>query len=261
LKIAAQSRTTIYKRTICRKKLPAEMMSKTILTMLVAAGLLALTGCRGMTWEEPTIHPIQDMDFQQKFEPQETNRFFDDAEQMKGAAQRPPVPGTVARGFLREDNRFYRGRTENGDFVEEIPVPLSRELLERGQERYNIYCTVCHGKAGDGNGIIMTGDYGYTPAPSYHIERLRNAKDGYIYNVITNGVRNMPGYAQQVPVADRWAIVAYVRALQRSQHAEREDVPPSALAEIEQGGSANMNAGRQGATGGSGGNDTTGTAQ
>ena len=128
-------------------------------------------------------------------------------------------------------------------------MPATRELLLRGQERYNIFCSVCHGKSGDGQGIIMTGNYGYTPAPSYHDERLREATDGYLYDVIANGVRNMPGYAQQVPVADRWAIVAYLRALQRSQNATEADIPPSVRARIEQGSSANMNAARTGADG------------
>ena len=194
---------------------------------------------------EPPIHPNPNMDWQESFKPQEKNTFFAD-----NAAMRKPPAGTVARGFLREDTRFYAGRTETGEYVERAPVPVTRELLERGQERYDIYCEVCHGKAGDGNGIIMTGTssitgegYGYTPAPTYHSERLRNVTDGYMYDVIANGIRNMPGYAQQIPVADRWAIVAYVRALQRSQNAQEGDVPASITAESQQGQSANMDGG------------------
>jgi mono/diheme cytochrome c family protein len=151
---------------------------------------------------------------------------------------RKPPSGTVARGMLREDARYYAGRTEDGEYVEQMPVPVTRALLERGQERYDIFCTVCHGGSGDGNGIIMAGNYGYTPAPTYHSERLRDVTDGYIYDVITNGVRNMTGYAQQIPVADRWAIVAYVRALQRSQNADAADVPQSVLSGTPSGSSA-----------------------
>lgn len=216
------------------------MSRKTFIAAFLA--VLALAGCRGMESSEPPIHPNLNMDFQERFDPQEPNPFFED-----GMAMRTPVPGTVARGMLREDTRFYEGRTEQGELVERMPVPVTRELLERGQERYNIYCAVCHGRTGDGEGIIMTGDYGYTQAPTYHSDRLREVSDGYLYDVITNGIRTMPGYAHQVPVADRWAIVAYMRALQRSQYAPEEDLPSSVLAQIEQGRSANIEGGRQGA--------------
>jgi mono/diheme cytochrome c family protein len=204
------------------------MLRRTCLVALF--GTLLLAGCRGTLSEKPPIHPNLNMDFQERFDPQEPNPFFAD-----GRAMRPPVPGTVARGMLKDDTRFYLGRTASGDFVQQMPVPLTAALLQRGQERYDIFCSVCHGRAGDGQGIIMTGNYGYTPAPSYHDEtvRQRMAADGYVYNVITNGVRTMPGYAQQVPVADRWAIVAYIRALQRSQNAAAADVPPDVLTDIE----------------------------
>lgn len=218
------------------------MSRKTLIAAFLA--VLALAGCRGMESSEPPIHPNLNMDFQERFDPQEPNPFFED-----GMAMRTPVPGTVARGMLREDTRFYEGRTEQGELVERLPVPVTRELLERGQERYNIYCAVCHGRTGDGEGIITAGDYGYTQAPTYHDERLREVSDGYLYDVITNGVRTMPGYAHQVPVADRWAIVAYMRALQRSQYATEEDLPSSVLAQIEQGRSANIEGGRQGVGG------------
>lgn len=198
-----------------------------------------------MTSERPPIHPNLNMDFQEKFEAQEANPYFAD-----GRAMRVPVAGTIARGFLRADSRLYTGRTENGDYITDMPVPLSRELLLRGQERYDIFCSVCHGKSGNGLGIIMTGQYGYTPAPSYHDERLREVSDGYLYDVITNGVRSMPGYAQQIPVADRWAITAYIRALQRSQNASEEDLPADVLRQLEQAQSANMSGGSTGAAAG-----------
>lgn len=194
-----------------------------------------------MRSDDPPVHPNPNMDWQPKFQAQERNTLFPDE-----ASMRKPVSGTVARGLLKDDPVFYTGRTEAGEYVERIPIEVSKSLLERGQERYDIYCTVCHGKSGDGQGVIMTGDYGYTPAPTYHGERLRNVADGYIYDVVANGIRNMPGYAQQIPVRDRWAIVAYVKALQLSQNASEEDLPESVLARIEQGRSANMEGTRTG---------------
>ncbi|HYE57263.1 MAG TPA: cytochrome c [Rhodothermales bacterium] len=216
----------------------------------VVLAAVAFAGCRGMESSRPPIHVVPNMDWQERFDPQEANPFFAD-----GRAMRMPVAGTIARGYLRADAAFNTGRSASGAYVAQMPVPLTRELLLRGQQRYNIYCSVCHGKAGDGQGIIMTGQYGYTPAPSYHEDRLRTVEDGYLYHVATNGVRSMPGYAQQVPVADRWAIVAYIRALQRSQNAGATDVPAAVRAEIEQAASANMSGGSQGA-GGQGGSGT-----
>lgn len=203
-------------------------MRRFLSTGLLLAALL-LSGCRGMQSDNPPVHPNPNMDFQEKFQEQEANPFFAD-----NAAMRKPVAGTVARGMLKENSELHAGRTEDGDYVERVPITVTRDLLERGKERYNIYCTVCHGRSGDGNGIIMTGKsnvtgqgYGYTPAPTYHSERLRTVTDGYLYDVVANGVRNMPGYAQQIPVRDRWAIVTYVRALQRSQNARETDLPES----------------------------------
>jgi len=169
------------------------------------------------------------MDFQEKFGPQEYNPFFED-----GAAMRKPPSGTVPRGYLRANSELHEGRLSNGEYVEQIPVAVNREVLERGQSQYNVYCAPCHGKSGDGNGIIMRGDYGYTPATSYHVDRLRQVTDGYLYDVITNGVRNMPPYAQQIPVRDRWAIVAYIRALQRSQYARPDNLPESVVTRLEE---------------------------
>lgn len=188
------------------------------LTLLTALVLLA--GCRGMESDSPPIHPNLNMDIQHKFDPQQANPFFAD-----GRAMRRPVPGTVARGMVREDTPFYVGRTESGTHVQQNPMPVTRELMLRGRERYDIYCTPCHGIAGDGRGIVVTGGFGYTPAPSFHMDRLRDETDGYLYDVITNGVRTMPAYGPQVAVADRWAIVAYIRALQLSQHAPESAVP------------------------------------
>ena len=195
------------------------------LALTLAAGLLA--GCRGTTSPEPPVHVSPNMDWQERFDPQAANAFFAD-----GRAMRPPVPGTVPRGFLRDDAPFFFGRNENGVFVEELPLPMTMDLLRRGQERYNIFCGPCHGPSGDGQGIIMTGNYGYVPAPTYHSDALRAQPDGYLYNVVVNGVRSMPGYGTQIPVADRWAIVAYIRALQRSQSASQADVPADVISQM-----------------------------
>ena len=184
-----------------------------------------LTGCRGMTSEAPPIHPNLNMDYVQRFEAQEANQLFAD-----GAAMREPVAGTVARGQLRTaaNAPFYYGRDASGAYVAEIPVEVTTDLVERGRDRYEIYCTPCHGQAGDGRGIVAVGNgglgYGFQ-VPSYHTESLRAREDGYLYDVIQNGVNTMPSYGHEILAADRWAIVAYVRALQRSQAADAADLP------------------------------------
>ncbi len=199
-----------------------------VIASLVLA-VIVLGGCRGMHKESAPIHLNPNMDDQPMYKAMGGSDFFDD-----GRAMRPPVPGTVARGMLREESDRYYGRTAAGGYVTSNPVPISMEMLERGRNRYNIYCSVCHSASGDGQGIIMTGQYGYTPAPSFHDERLINSEDGYLYEVITYGVRNMPAYGHQVDVDDRWAIVAYVRALQRSQNASMADIPEAQRASLTQ---------------------------
>jgi mono/diheme cytochrome c family protein len=183
-------------------------------------------GCRGMRSSEPPVRPQQNMFYQESFGPQRANPMFAD-----GSAQRPPVPGTVKRGNLRtsENAAFYQGRSPDGALIPTIPVGVTQDLVERGLERYNIFCAMCHGYTGDGRGIIMVGNggqgYGYAPAPTFHSDYLRDIEDGHLYEVITNGIRNMPSYAHQVNPTDRWAIVAYIRALQRSQAGTAEDIP------------------------------------
>jgi mono/diheme cytochrome c family protein len=187
--------------------------------------LLLLVGCRGSTSDLPPVHINPNMDFQQKFEAQEANPLFAD-----GRAMRPPVPGTVARGFLRASTPYYTGLDEAGTPVATMPVDLTLALVTRGRQRYNIYCSPCHGRAGDGQGIVIA--RGFVPAPSYFEQRLIDAPDGHLYDVITNGYNTMPSYAQQIPVQDRWAIVSYIRALQFSQNATEGDIPASELAKI-----------------------------
>jgi len=187
--------------------------------LLLLAVLLA--GCQGAISDKTPIHINPNMDAQERFEAQEANLFFED-----GRAMRAPVKGTVARGYLKEDVVLWTGKTADGSWADN-PLTVDLELIERGRDQYDIFCGVCHGVAGDGKGIIMTGNYGYIPAPSYHTDMLRAQGDGYLYDALTYGVRSMPGYGTQVKVKDRWAIVAYMRALQRSQHASTGDVPES----------------------------------
>jgi mono/diheme cytochrome c family protein len=170
---------------------------------LVAASIVPLVGCR------------QDMHDQPKYEPLEASVLFAD-----GAASRKPVDGTVARGLLREDSRLYRGMEPDGSFVDEIPLPVTAELVTRGRERFEIFCSPCHGRAGDGQGMIV--GRGFKQPASFHVERLRQVQDGYLYDVILNGFGQMSSYAVQTKPPDRWAIVAYLRALQLSRQAPAE---------------------------------------
>ncbi len=175
--------------------------------------LLALaTGCR------------RDMQDQPKYIPLRPSDFFAD-----GRSARPLPEGTVARGQLRADKVFYTGKS--GDtYVDKLPFPLTRQVLERGQERFNIYCTPCHGRLGNGLGMIV--QRGLKRPPSYHIDRLRQVPIGYFYDVITNGFGAMADYSAQVAPRDRWAIAAYIRVLQFSQQASLQDVPPEHRQEL-----------------------------
>jgi mono/diheme cytochrome c family protein len=188
----------------------------TLVTAVAAAAIAA--GCRGETSAEPPIHLIGDMDWQPKYQANQASPLFED-----GRAMRPLVEGTVAQGQLREDDAMYRGKTGDA-YVATVPVPVDEALLQRGQDRFNIYCTPCHDKSGSGHGMIVKRGY---PIPlDLASDRVRGLPDGQIFDVITNGVRNMPSYRKQIPVEDRWAIVTWVRVIGRSQHATIEDVPP-----------------------------------
>jgi len=156
---------------------------------------------------------------QPKYKPYRPSAFFADSRNA-----RPLVPGTVARGHLDDSSPLQTGK-EGNDFVAELPVPLTQELVQRGHERFDVYCSPCHGRTGKGDGMIVR--RGYRQPPSYHIDRLRAEPLGYFFDVITHGFGVMPDYAAQVPVNDRWAIAAYIRALQLSAHATLADVPAS----------------------------------
>lgn len=181
--------------------------------------LITAMGCyRERPSEKPPVHLNPNMDSQEKYKAQAESKFFPD-----GSTMRVPVEGTVARGYLREDSEYYRGKSETGEFIQSAPVDIDMNLLERGQERFDIYCSPCHGRVGDGRGIMIS--KGFVPPPSFHIDRLREMPDGQLYDVISNGLRNMAAYKHQIRPDDRWAIVVYLRALQRSQNASLKDVP------------------------------------
>jgi mono/diheme cytochrome c family protein len=167
--------------------------------------LLGLTACR------------QDMHDQPKYIPFRESTFFAD-----GRSARAPVAGTVARDHLHEDTLLYTGTVDGADATV-FPFVVTDQVMARGQERYNIYCSPCHGRTGMGDGMVVR--RGYRPPPTLHADRLRLAPAGHFFDVITNGFGAMPDYAAQIRAEDRWAIVAYIRALQLSQHATAADVP------------------------------------
>ena len=175
-------------------------------TVVIAALSLTLAaGCR------------QDMHNQPKYKGLRGTRFFAD-----GGSARPLVEGTIARGTLKEDDAFFTGKS-GGAPVAQLPFKADAAVLARGQERFNIYCTPCHDATGSGRGIVV--QRGYKQPPSFHEERLRNMPAGYFFDVMTNGFGAMPDYRTQLAARDRWAVVAYIRALQLSQHAAPADVP------------------------------------
>jgi mono/diheme cytochrome c family protein len=172
---------------------------------LVLVAVVAAAGCR------------QDMHNQPKYKGLRGTAFFAD-----GGSARPLIEGTVARGTLQDNEAFFTGKTGNTP-VAELPFKADEAVLSRGQERYNIYCTPCHDATGGGRGLVV--QRGYKQPPSFHEDRLRNAPAGYYFDVMTNGFGGMPDYRMQLTPRDRWAVVAYIRALQLSQHATATDVP------------------------------------
>jgi len=183
--------------------------------VLTAGTALVAAGCR------------QDMHDAPRYDPLEASAFLPAM-----ASAQPLVEGTIPRGGLRQDPWLYTGRVDGQD-VTAFPFAITAADLDRGEERFNIYCSPCHSRVGDGTGMVV--QRGYRQPPSYHIDRLRTAPVGYLYGVITNGFGTMPAYAAQVPVTDRWRIVAYIRALQLSQHATEADVPADEMERIRAG--------------------------
>lgn len=194
--------------------------------LALASLAVALGGCRGTRSAKPPIHPNPNMDNVTRIEAQEPSDFWHDRRGM-----RPQVEGTVAQNELRDDDHLYRGQID-GAWAATLPaeVPLNAETLERGQERYGIYCTPCHGNAGLANGGIVPTRGTTNPdwaweVVSLHGDAPRGYAIGQLYDVIANGVRTMPGYAHQIPVEDRWAIATYVRALQVAYEVPLDYVP------------------------------------
>jgi mono/diheme cytochrome c family protein len=181
----------------------------------LAVCAVVLVGCTQQMAEQPRCGPL------------EQSAFFDD-----GRCAQQPVEGTVARGYLRLDEHLYTGKVD-GPVADALPFALTRQLLERGQERFNIYCTPCHDSLGSGQGTIVR--RGFSPPPSFHLDRLRQAPLGYFFGVMTNGYGAMPAYRKQVSAHDRWAIAAYIRALQLSQHATLADVPDEVRQQLQGG--------------------------
>jgi len=183
--------------------------------LCAAACLFFLSGCQLK----------QDMAHQPKARPLSPSEFFAD-----GRSERPLLENTVARGALADDAFFVPKDSNN------FPLRVNQELLERGEERYQIFCTPCHGLQGDGNGLITM--RGMKHPPSYHQDRLRQVPNGYLYDVVTNGFGAMLGYSAQIPPRDRWAIIGYVRALQLSRNAQVADLPGNVREKLKAGGSA-----------------------
>jgi mono/diheme cytochrome c family protein len=174
---------------------------------LATLAILTLTGCRQDMQDEPRYKPLAESDF------------FSDHR-----SARPQVDGTVARGYLRIDEARYTGKIDGQD-VDEFPIPIAKADIERGQARFNIYCTPCHGRLGDGNGLVVL--RGFKQPPSYYEDKLMRAPVGHFFDVMTNGFGAMPSYASRVVPDDRWRIAAYIRALQLSETVKVTDIPPA----------------------------------
>ena len=196
--------------------------SRGVLGVLVLTSVVAVSGCaRGCTSSRPPIHINPSMDDQPKVRPQTASNFF-----YNGAAMREPVPGTIPIGGLQEDGAFFTGKEADGQFVATIPGTVDDALLERGRQRYGIYCQPCHDARGDGRGILY--QRGNVPTATFHQEKILKYADGQIFDVITNGVGLMPSYRWPIPPADRWAIIAHVRELQRERLARAAARPAGA---------------------------------
>jgi Cytochrome C oxidase, cbb3-type, subunit III len=184
--------------------------------LVVAFAAITVVGCNTDMWVQQKTHPLG------------SSELFAD-----GAGSRPLVPGTVPRGHLREDGVFYTG-IENGKWVDKIPVPVTNELLKRGRDRFDIYCSPCHGRLGDGKGMIAQRGFQLKrPVGNYHSDRLRKMPVGHFYDVITNGYGAMYSYASRIEPQDRWAVVAYIRVLQLSQHASVNDLSNEEKAKLD----------------------------
>lgn len=202
-----------------------------VLVVLSWVPLALIMRARVTTSSQPRIHVIPDMDNQPKYKAQSRNPLFADRR-----AMRPPVDGTVARGDVVGEEELTTGKVDES-WVVDIPVTVDENLLATGRQRYDIYCSPCHGLAGYGDGMVAQRadalqEGTWTPPTSFHTDLIRQREAGHIFNTISNGIRNMPAYSPQISVEDRWAVVAYVRALQLSQNATTDDVPEDIRAQL-----------------------------
>lgn len=207
-----------------------------LILFLIVVLSVSILGFRGSLSQRSPLEVFPDMDHQPKYKAQAESKFFAD-----GRADRRPPAGSVAFGrsdeqpdaaFLKADPALYQGKNAQGGQLVGFPSSLTvdAQFLERGKDRYAIYCSVCHGTLGDGNGI--TKQYGMGATPTYHSELLRNVAEGELFDVITHGKGNMLSYADKLSAEDRWAVIAYVRALQRAAHATAADVPAGHKSEL-----------------------------
>ncbi len=180
---------------------------------VILLGLVVLSGCTMTMRDQPRVDPYQPAEF-----------FGNEKSAL------PPVEDTVPYGMANTDDALYTGQVD-GQYVEEFPFLITKEGLEYGRQRYDIYCAPCHGYAGEGDGMVV--QRGFKQPPSFHQDRLREAPPGYFYYAIANGFGSMPSYANRIPVHDRWLIVAYIKALQLSQHAPVTELPPEDVAKLE----------------------------
>jgi len=195
---------------------------------VAAVLVLSVAGCRGGRSEETPFHLSGDMDWQPKKDPQQSSPVFAD-----GRAMRPLVEGTVAQGHLKEDDAYWRG-TLGGKPISRVPVSVDMAMLERGRDRYSVFCAPCHDEAGAGLGMAV--QRGMPPPIALGSDRVQGMKDGEIFAVISDGVRNMPSYKNMIPVEDRWAIITWVRVLSRSQWAHMRDVPAAEKGSVREAG-------------------------
>ncbi len=197
------------------------------LALIIFGQLIVASGCnRGRPSQQTPVHLVDNMDKQPKYKTQEDSKFYAD-----GMAMRQPPAGTVAQGQLHHDIKYYTGKDSKGELILKSPVPITMARLQRGQRQFDIFCSPCHGRTGNGKGMVSK--RGMLPPPTFHSDSLRAVEDGHIFDVIANGKGNMKPYRYQVRVEDRWAIVAYLRALQLSFNASEADVPSEIFKEAE----------------------------